>query len=158
MVFHRMSDSTGRTDRRNNLINFPGLSVTQAMGPSTASPAGIAPLSGSIKVVGEQLNKAMDLGVQVSNRLNQLQQSAGMYASGADDGISRLGAGADPYRSGLEVIAATNHFAAANGVMDMGQDVSMEGSPMNLVEMVLGQMAGLGEAAIEHQASNLPGM
>jgi hypothetical protein len=87
-------------------------------------------------------------------------KAASEHTARFDDGLTRLTAGADRFRQGIQIAASTTHFsgAEAHGVIDMGQDLASRGGPMQLVERVLGQMSELGSGAVATQAGNLPGI
>jgi hypothetical protein len=87
-------------------------------------------------------------------------KAASEHTARFDDGLTRLTAGADRFRQGIQIAASTTHFSGseAHGVIDMGQDLASRGGPMQLVERVLGQMSELGSGAVATQAGNLPGI
>lgn len=102
----------------------------------------------------------LDPAVQISKRIKAASVAADEHTGLINDSLTRLTSGAGRFRQGIQVAASTTHFsgAAAHGVIDPGQDLGTSGGPMQLVEVVLGQMSQLGGNAVQSQAGHLPGM
>jgi hypothetical protein len=160
MVFH--SRSVVRVGRQAgvNLINPTGLSSVATTQFASGISKQVPQLEGAINTVGSEASVTLDPAVQISKRIKAASVAAGEHTSLINDSLTRLTSGAGRFRQGIQVAASTTHFsgAAAHGVTDPGQDVGISGGPMQLVEMVLGQMSQLGSNAVQSQAGHLPGM
>jgi hypothetical protein len=115
---------------------------------------------GPVRPIGGGVSEALTPSHQISSRIEMAIKAASEHTARVDDGLTRLSAGALRFRQGIQIAATTTHFsgAEAHGVTDMGQDLSTQGGPMQLVELVLAQMSELGSGAVVAQAGHLPGI
>jgi hypothetical protein len=143
-----------------NLINPNGLSSVATTQFASGISKQVPLLEGAISTVGSEASVMLDPAVQISNRIKAASVAADEHTGLIDDSLTRLTRGAGRFRQGIQVAGSTTHFsgAAAHGVIDPGQDVGTSGGPMQLVEVVLGQMSQLGSNAVQSQAGHLPGM
>jgi len=135
------------------LLASIGMNSISGVDWASRSPSRANAVVGPMSIAPDQLTRATDLDMHVTQRAHVLGKSASTEAVVLSDDFAALNGGMERARGGQKAAETTAHYSKS-----IAQGSSRLSAPMALVESTLGLMQQLGLSAAGVQGTHLPGM